>query len=208
MLDFYKGVPLEKGGTSIAGKESPAVRWLYDKHIKGFGEVLDYGAGKYARNADFLRNLGVPTFAYDPYNFNCPSIGGWNNGLVSGDVCLEDNNGYLFNICLTSFVLNVLPKNEESAVIEEISKLSKKSLHVVRNLDIYDTVLSAINRKDKVTLNFIAKEYPQADPIRDLMDICVAGVQTSRGFQRITSLEEYGFVCIKKQRGYKIYSSI
>lgn len=208
MIDFYKGVPLERGGTSIAGKESPAVRWLYDKHIKGFGEVLDYGAGKYARNADFLRDLGVPTFAYDPYNFNCPSIGGWNDGLVSGTVCLEDNNGYLFNICLTSFVLNVLPKNEESVVIEKINKLAEKSLHVVRNLDIYDTVLSAINRKDKVTLNFIAKEYPQADPIKDLMDICVAGVQTSRGFQRITSLEEYGFVCIKKQRGYKIYSSI
>lgn len=208
MVDFYKGTSLEVGGTSIAGKESPSVRWLYDKHIKGVGEVLDYGAGKYARNADFLRSVDVPTFAYDPYNFNCSSSEGWGVGSVSGTVCLEDNNGYLFNICLTSFVLNVLPKHEESVVIEKISKLSEKSLHVVRNLDIYDTVLAAINRKDKLTLDFIAKEYPQADTVKDLMEICIAGVQTSKGFQRITFLEDYGFVCIKKQRGYKIYSSI
>lgn len=207
MLDFYRGVPLEKGGTSIAGKASPAVRWLYEKHIKDFGEVLDYGAGKYARNADFLRALGVPTFAYDPYNFNCTSDLGWDVGLVSDTVCLDDNNGYLFNIGLTSFVLNVLPKDDEKVVIEKISKLSEKSLHVVRNLDIYDTVLSAINRKDKSTLDFIFKEYPNADPIRDLMDICVAGVQTSKGFQRITFLEDYGFTCIKKTKGYKVYSS-
>jgi hypothetical protein len=52
---FYAGKPLETGGTSIAGGAAPPIKFLFAKgYIKPGMKVLDFGAGKYARNADFL----------------------------------------------------------------------------------------------------------------------------------------------------------
>lgn len=52
--NFYDGRPLEQGGTSIKGKgAAPYVRRLA-RRLEPGTRILDYGAGKYARNADYL----------------------------------------------------------------------------------------------------------------------------------------------------------
>ena len=36
---------------------------------------MDFGAGKFGRNADFLRANGIKCYAYDPYNGT--NVDGW-----------------------------------------------------------------------------------------------------------------------------------
>lgn len=59
---YYTGKPLESGGTSITGGAAPALKALVGKVFKRGMKVLDYGAGKYARNADYLRGEGIDTY--------------------------------------------------------------------------------------------------------------------------------------------------
>lgn len=58
---YYTGKPLETGGTStgFGGSAAPALKALVGKIIKPGMKVLDYGAGKHARNADYLREKGL-----------------------------------------------------------------------------------------------------------------------------------------------------
>ena len=74
---YYTGKPLESGGTSITGGAAPALKALVGKVFKRGMKVLDYGAGKYARNADYLRGEGIDTFAFDPFNGNAEQSEGW-----------------------------------------------------------------------------------------------------------------------------------
>jgi len=58
---YYDGPPLESGGTSITGRAVPYIRALIGSLPEG-SRILDYGAGKMARNADFLRAAGYKVF--------------------------------------------------------------------------------------------------------------------------------------------------
>jgi len=204
----YTGDPLEKGGTSIAGNASPAVRDLLTKGIIKSGmTVLDFGAGKYARNANFLNDNGVKCYAYDPYNGT--SVDGWKG--VSNKLPSKGK----FDLAFTAFVLNVVPEHTENELIKMVAQHASQQVHITRNMDIYDTIKRAIERKDKLVGDFFLTHYADDAqkqmyeegtlPKEVIVDFCKFGVQTSRGFQRIPFLEEKGFALIRKTAGFKVY---
>ena len=203
--DYYKGTPLESGGTSIKGKgAAPGVRDLYSSgafHERDI--ILDYGAGKYARNADFLRDLGFTVYAYDPFN-GLSGSDGYEYGVVSRNLPRET-----FDVVFTSFVLNVVPFYIEKDIVKETENLSKGNVyHITRNKDIFDTVDNALSRKDRIVTNFFWNVYQYPGDIitpEVVYDFCCYGVQTSRGFQRIPTTEVLGYENTKVSTGYKIY---
>lgn len=208
---FYSGKPLEKGGTSIAGKAAPPVRDLFKKKIvKPEDKVLDYGAGKYSRNADFLRDQGCQVYAYDP--FNGTGSGGWERGEVSNKLPI----GEKFDVGFSAYVLNVVPEHTEDELIKDMRRFCKTEIHITRNKDIFESVKKALSRHDKVIGTFFIQEFAEnEDDITNyenktlsdkrIMDFCLFGYQSSRGFQRIPNLEDKGFKLIRNTTGYKVY---
>lgn len=206
---FYKGEPMESGGTSIAGKAAPGIQWLFKKeYIKEGDTMLDFGAGKYARNADWLRGKGCKVYAYDPFNSNGSE--GWEDGKISNKL----PKGEKFDLVFSSFVLNVVPKHIEKSILKDIKKLKfKKQYHIVRYTDIHDTVYRALKKKDKFVYKFFEEHYwkkkwgeiPEEISKETMKDFCRYGVQTSRGFQRVTDLEDSGFKKIYGNTKYKVF---
>lgn len=203
----YTGEPLETGGTSIAGGPVAGVKlMLKNGVIKPNMKVLDYGAGKYGRNAEFLRQNGIECFAFDPFNGTDPDG-------YSGVSKTKPNEK--FDVVFTSYVLNVVPEHVEDDILRDVSSLGDTQFHITRNKDITATVVKALNRKDKLVgdffLNNFANEeekqmYEDGNLTPDVIDEFVKhGVKTSKGFQRIPFLEEKGFTLIKNTTGYKIY---
>lgn len=189
-MRYYEGETLEKGKTSINGKATPGVRWLFEKgHIKPGMTVLDYGAGKYGRNSKYLREQGVDVFSYDPFNFNTERVvEGWDSGRIS-NAYPED---FEFDVVLTCYVLNVVPKAIEDEIVAKCEKAIIKSgsiFHITRSPDIMDTVKPALLRDDKTVTDFFNKFYAEGRSIeitdKVIWDFCKFGVQTSKGFQRV-----------------------
>ena len=202
---YYAGDPLEAGGTSIAGGAAPAIKALYGRVIKHDAVVLDYGAGKFARNADWLREQGTKVYAYDP--FNGTSADGWEHGNVSS----RKPKGK-FDLVFTSYVLNVVPKHVEESIIETTLRYAKHAIHIVRNRDVIAMVREALNKRDRYVYPFFVNEYNngkviEPDKITEkmILSFCKFGVQTSRGFQRLTDLHDYGFREVRSTEGYKVY---
>ncbi|ALP47060.1 hypothetical protein [Vibrio phage XZ1] len=184
--------------TSIRGKEVAALVKLYKKGMfTPGGTALDYGAGKYGRNAEFLRSEGIKTYAYD--KFNGTSADGWT------DVSLTIPNGESFDTAFTSYVLNVVPEEVEAEIIRDVeSRARGKVFHITRGTDITQTVLNVISGKSKndIMMQFIAQEYPDlsmqieaGNATRDVAkEIATRGVVTAKdSFQRIPDLSKYGY---------------
>lgn len=208
----YKGSAIETGGTSIKGQgPSPYITKLIKQNKFVEKTVLDYGAGKYGRNAEAIRNAGGKVFAYDPYNGEI-GVSGWEG--VSNTLPSVDQT---FDIAFTSYVLNVLPENIEDKIIKEIQSYSNEIFHITRNMDIYDTVKNALSRKDKTVSNFFLTHFANEKQKEDfqennlsketILDFCYHGVKTSRGFQRIPKLEDKGYTLIEKTYKHKVYKS-
>lgn len=208
---FYTGAPLESGGTSIPGKEVEALKHVISAAgIKSGMKVLDYGAGKFARNADYLRNLGVETYAYDP--FNGTSDDGWGLGTVTKKKPTER-----FDIGFTSYVLNVVPKEIENEIIADVKRFAERSYHITRDLDIFESVKGALLKKRPPVYTFFLKEFAtrfEAEqlesgslPDQVIIEFCEFGVQTSKGFQRIPILEKLGQATLVKRKSgsWKLY---
>lgn len=208
--EYYTKAPLETGGTSTNfNAPAPAVKQLVkSKIIKPEHVVLDYGAGKYGRNANFLRELQVKTFAYDPFNGN--SDDGWTG--VSKTITNQT-----FDVAFTSYVLNVVPKHIEQQILSDIESKATHVVHIVRNKDVFDSVKKALLKRDRVVWPFFQNEFlpnysqeVDEDQISDevVAAFCKFGVQTSRGFQRICHLEEEGYTLTKGSptSPYKVYT--
>jgi hypothetical protein len=108
----YKGPPFESGGTSIfaGGKPAPAISYLMNAGLLTPDMiVLDFGAGKYARNTKFLKRHGIHTVAVDPFNAN-----GKHNVLDPKDIDLKK-----FDAVFTSYVLNVVPEYIEDEILKK-----------------------------------------------------------------------------------------
>ncbi|AAQ64137.1 hypothetical protein KVP40.0066 [Vibrio phage KVP40] len=184
--------------TSIRGKEVAALVKLFKSgmFVPG-GTALDYGAGKYGRNAEFLRSEGIRTYAYD--KFNGTSADGWNA------VSLTIPNGETFDTGFTSYVLNVVPEEIEAEIIRDVeSRTRGKVFHITRGTDITQTVFNVISGKSKndVMMQFIAQEYPEIygqivanGGTKELAkEIATRGVVTAKdSFQRIPDLSKYGY---------------
>lgn len=203
----YTGAALEKGGTSIAGGVVPGIKIMLKKGIITPGmKVLDYGAGKYGRNAEYLRANGIKCFAYDPYNGS--DSDGWNG------VSTKLPRGK-FDVAFTSYVLNVVPEDIEDNILSDVQRVSRTDFHITRNKDITASVTKALVRKDPLVGGFFLENFADEEEARmyeegtltpEVIDDFVKhGVQTSRGFQRIPFLEDKGYTLTNQTTGYKIY---
>lgn len=203
----YKGSAIEKGGTSIKAGVCPAVAWLCDKgYIRSGERVLDYGAGKYGRNAQWLFERGCDVYAYDPYNF-----GSCGDGNIRVHKTLP-SNGSKIDVGLSVYVLNVVPAKEERRIIADMKRRCKRSFHIVRN-DLAPTVKDAIKNRRQPVYDFYVKNF--ADSTDRLLlsrnfelsdkraeEFCRYGVKTRRGFQRIPDGTN---VLLREVKSYKIY---
>lgn len=202
---FYNGPDLEAGGTSIKGKEVKALREniLEEGLLKEGDVILDYGAGKYARNANFLRSKGFKVYAYDPFNNNGKDP--WEDEGVSNII-----PDIKFDVVFSSFVLNVVKNETMLNILEYIDSLNPRfTFHITRNKDIFDSIKKSI-KTNKELFKFIDKYYPDKSLKEDitddkLMDLSLFGYSTSRGFQIIPMLENYGYSNVKDTNGYKVY---
>lgn len=196
MKKTYTGEPLEKGGTSISAKVSPTVKWLFKQgHIKSGQKVLDYGAGKYSRNANWLREKGCKIYAYDPFNHNDGDP--WKKDGVSNKL-----PRHKFDVGLSVYVLCVVRKSEEDKIIKYLSKKSKKSLYVVRGDEIKEYVKESFRKDNEVIIEFAIREMNTERPI--LNRFCEYGFKTKRGFQRLT--QPKGLKKIKETKAFRIFS--
>jgi len=204
----YKGDPLETGGTSIQGQAAPAVRALFKSGaIKPGMKVVDYGAGKYGRNANFLRENGVEVFGYDPYNGT--DSDGWSG------VSKTPPTGQKFDLAMSVFVLNVVPEHTEDDIITKMRRLAPHQIHITRNLDVFESVKKALKRQDKTVGGFFLEEFADEEQKQryeageltdqDIMEFVHHGAQTSRGFQRIPTLDQKGFRLLRKTSGFKVF---
>lgn len=186
--------------TSIRGKEVAALVKLHKKGMfDGAQTALDYGAGKYGRNAEWLRKQGVDTFAYD--KFNGGSGDGWKEG-----VSLNIPNGHQFDIGFTSYVLNVVPEAVEAEIIRDIEGRTKgKVFHITRGTDVTETIWQSVRpggKRNKYIMAYLEKNNPEfyakieADQAtkEDAKAIGEMGVQTAKdSYQRIPDLTKYGY---------------
>jgi len=207
----YAGPMISSENTSINAPPSPALKKLTGSVFKEGQKVLDYGAGKFARNADYLRDQGIEVYAYDPYNGTGED--GWGKGVVSSKLPQSKK----FDVAFTSFVLNTVSCDEEKKILAKVSGFAPVSIHVVRNTEIFDAIKAAlVAEKDPVFSFFkdhFIPEFPMAKKELDagkltddtIMMFCRFGVQTSRGFQRIPHLENFGYSVLADNQSFKTY---
>jgi len=210
MTNFYTGPSLEKGRTSIQGDAAPFVR-LMAQDLEPGTTILDYGAGKYARNADYLRKLGFTVYAYDP--FHGRGYKGYEMGTVSRLLPRRK-----FDLGFTAYVLNVVPEGVEDEILRRVKRLSRRQLHITRARDIFVSVRKALRRGDPTVCDFFREHYMPGRRVgaafregrltdRQIKDFCLFGVQTTRGFQRIPQLEEKGLAPAGGGSGYRAFTA-
>jgi hypothetical protein len=203
---YYDGPPLETGSTSTNFPVAPAIKWLEKKGLVDTSDtVLDYGAGKYARNANHLRSVGIKTYAFDPYN------GYSEDGWTEVSTALPNMK---FDVGFSAFVLNVVPKHIEEKIVNDVNSRCSTAFHIVRNMDVFNSVKNALLKNDRVVMKFFKEQYVAkcnitSEEITDavILDFCKFGVQTSKGFQRICYLEDYGYRLLygSSKSSYKVY---
>lgn len=204
----YSGAAIEKGGTSIKGRgAAPEIKNMLNKGIFDGKTVLDYGAGKYGRNANAIRAAGEKVYAYDPYH------GSGDDGWTGISQAVPNAN---FDIAFTSYVLNVVPENIEDQILADIESKSNNIFHITRNLDIFQSVKSALYRKDSTVSSFFINHFANDEEKQQfeegklddsvIMEFCIHGTQTSKGFQRIPVLETKGYTLKKNTAGFKLYT--
>lgn len=162
-------------------------------NVPAGGRILDYGAGRYARNAVGLREAGFEVYAFDPFKGGGDGWTGVTSKLPSGEK---------FDMVFTAFVLNVVKVNVEKGIISECRRFGS-DVHWTRGADIFKMVKRAMARGRGSVYDFyiseFAPKYPgameelESGEISDLtlMCFCEHGVITSKGFQRIPDPNGY-----------------
>jgi len=212
----YKGAPVEKGATSISGGASPPIRWLVKKGlIKKGMRILDWGAGKSARNADYLRSLGCKVYAYDLHN---PTSGnGWQRGSVSAR---PPKSGEKFDVAFSCYVLNVVRLKDERQIVRELKEYADKVVHVTRSADdLLKMAQSALFGKttNKWIVDWFHNKYWQApiplvgiELFYELEGFCHYGFQTGENkFQRLvkqSAMKHRGYGVVRETKSFTVYA--
>jgi hypothetical protein len=217
--EVYQGTSMSKM-TSISGNVVKFIQELSDAG-KFHGNVIDYGCGKSARNANYIRSTtnDVNVYAYDPY---------W--GTAGADPFTGISNilpNQRFDVGFTSYVLNVVTVSEEASILSWFDTHCDDKYHIVRNLDVNEMIRKALTRDDKIVTDFFLNIYgndtegkdeyggtsQNIDRIKNkdegweivVNNFARYGTKTSKGFQRVPYLEEHGYTVLKSTSGYKVY---
>lgn len=189
----YVGAVVEKGATSMSiTTPSPAIRWMVEQgHIKPGDKVLDYGAGKTSRNADYLRSLGCKVYAYDPYNGERGA-----DGFAQGKVSTYKPRGK-FDVAFSSYVLNVVRCNDESSIVSAMKHYAPVVFHVTRSEKALTQIVKRAVQgkvKNRALVDWLKPKFPLSiekiranrHPKDALIPIAQHGFKTGAGkFQRL-----------------------
>lgn len=203
MRKRYKGPLLEEGGTSINRGAAPGVTWLYDQGLLDHYEtILDYGSGKYDRNARYLRSKGFQVYSYDPYHGGT-KYDGWITG--ASNVVPRQK----FDIGITNYVLCVVPEYEEREIVKKMQGICDQSYHIVRD-DTFLMVKTALETGSEPITEFFLEEFggtlSKAQDVNTITAFCEYGTKTKRGFQRLCTCDDFGLEVVYQARNvYKIY---
>ncbi|AUR85826.1 S-adenosyl-L-methionine-dependent methyltransferase [Vibrio phage 1.081.O._10N.286.52.C2] len=184
--------------TSINSKVNAGFLSAVASHFKPGSTVIDYGAGKYGRVAQALREQGFRVFAYDPYNGKA-GADGWT------DVSKTLPNGIKFDHGFSSFVLNVVDYDVQAHIVKELeSYVTGTKIHIVRGSDIVDTLVKVVTGKSKnpYVMGYVELHYP--DLLQKIVNghgtkadakwLAQHGVATKLdSFQRWPDLSEMGY---------------
>jgi hypothetical protein len=187
--------------TSIKNNNpAKSLKWLYNSGAFK-GKIIDYGCGQVARNAEFLRSMGLKVYSYDLY---------WGESGVDGWVGIsKDLPNYMFDVGFTSFVLNVVNIIEEDNILQWMNSHCRKQYHITRNEDIIDMITKALERGDKTVVDFFKNRYggdmSKKLTKADIENFAFFGTKTNKGFQRIPELQFKGYELIKLGIQDKIY---
>jgi hypothetical protein len=198
MKPTYFGPALECGKTSIvSAAPTPALKWLVQLGVLVPNmTVLDYGAGKTARNTKYLRRLGFDVTAVDPFHHS-KRLGILDPGQIQG---------YRFDVALTSYVLNVVPEYIEDDILNKLDTLTDQQIHITRGTDLVQLLRGLKPNSytykwikqnaigcgiDRAVQSLTTTKYATA-----LETLAHFGFATTRGFQRLPSLERKGFSLI------------
>ena len=182
---------IDTSRTSIPGTLAPSVKYLIDKGIIKAGmRVLDFGSGRFLRNAIPMREMGITVYAYDPLNCNDEDGDGFKDGVISGT--LPDSAE--IDLVLSAYVLNVLTNEQEEDCLETLSVCYSgiPQYHIVRNRDLLEIV-------QYKNMSF-GKSKQEADAILR------EGFVTQSGFQRFS--EPSGMEMIRKESGFRIFRKV
>ena len=104
---------------------SPAI-----KKLMGMGpfdntwvNILDYGSGRYSPNADYMRDLGLKVYSFDPHFGASPD--GWKG--VS-----KQRPHKTFDFAITTFLLDRLDEEALEDALMVCESLANKSIQIVR----------------------------------------------------------------------------
>jgi len=205
MHKTYAGPPLENGKTSIFGNHSPGIDYFINNGIfTKESKILDYGAGKYGRNTKYLKTKGFNATPVDKFNYN-------NQFCVLPETFI---NRKYFDVSFTSYVLNVVPEYIEDEILNKMESLSGKQYHITRGNDLIKS-LDVSQHTKNFTYRWILKNVSDLDyemsmfkkgkaSRKCLLKLARFGFATTRGFQRLVTLEDKGFKLISFNN-YKIY---
>lgn len=156
---------------------APAIKYLFDG-VSGIN-ILDFGAGRYSRNAEYLRAYDNKVYAYDPYHgkLSADPFTGEIPSVILPTKCCSILD---FDTVFTCFVLNTIDDEREiDSVIRRCEGLSSNVFHITRNLD-----LLKLGTQEEVE----------------------RGVYTKKGFQRLVNLHYWGYDKKYTTRDYIIWT--
>jgi hypothetical protein len=187
----YTG-PMPKDSTDTHFRPKKDIMEYVAANVRLGGTVLDYGAGRYARNAVGLREAGYRVYAYDPLKGDGDGWKGVSPELPCGK----------FDLVFSSYVLNVVRQDVEREIVEECRKFGP-DVHWTRGRDIFNIAKKAIRGREGVVVDFFLGEFAAGHPTakaeydgrevsdETIMEFSRHGFRTTRGFQRIPSPAGY-----------------
>jgi hypothetical protein len=194
---------ITSSNTSIKRGVSPAIKYLYDNlYIKSGMKVLDYGAGKYSRNANYLRSKNIDVFAYDPYNYTHGN--GWDVDTVSNSICNEK-----FDIVFTSYVLNVVEYDISMHIMNDVCEYSNTVYHIVRN-NIHSIAENTIigNTYNKYVIsswNKYIENNSDDNTVENLKEFAKYGFMTKKDCMQREHIFDDSYFKLKCKNGWCIY---
>lgn len=163
--------------------------------------VMDYGAGKHARHANFLRDIeGFKVFAFDKFK----STGG--SGWEAGSIISTLPRHKRFDFVFSAYMLNVVTEDvQNDDILPEMESMGSRVAHIVRD-DLKVEFGKWLPDPEHITTQWFLNVFASPAEIEEweetrgyisdetMENFLCYGFETTRGFQRKVDLSHMGYV--------------